>query len=113
VSAQPAEPHGAGYDPDDIHRRLPEHHRERFLTDYRAAMVAAAHETWRYRELQQVLKLWHLRAALYSRPGHDQRAEDARAGTGGPWLPADRLATPHAEVTLADALARHAGGRPG
>ncbi|MFI6541459.1 DUF6247 family protein [Nonomuraea sp. NPDC050547] len=110
MSAQPAEPHGTGYDPDDILSVLPEQYRERFLSDYRAAMVAAAHETWRYRELQQTLKRWHLRAIMYARHGHDQRAEDARTGSGGPWVEADQIETPFPGLTLADALAQRAGG---
>ncbi|WP_214327896.1 DUF6247 family protein [Nonomuraea sediminis] len=110
MSAQPAEPHGPGYDPDDILSTLPQQYHERFLNDYRAAMVAAAHETWRYRELQQVLKRWHLRAIMYSRPGHDQRAEDARTGSGGPWLEADQIESPFPGRTLADVFAERAGG---
>ncbi|MER6951167.1 DUF6247 family protein [Nonomuraea sp. NPDC000554] len=113
MSAQPAEPHGVGYDPDDILGRLPERHHEQFMNDYRAAMVAAAHETWRYRELQQVLKRWHLRAVMYSRPGHDRRAEEARTGAGGPWAPAEDVATPLPGMTLADAMTRRAGGQAG
>ncbi|MBO4274570.1 DUF6247 family protein [Microbispora triticiradicis] len=52
---------GGPYDPDDILARLPERYHERFLAEYREAMVTAAHETWRYRQLQEVLQIWHLR----------------------------------------------------
>ncbi|SDI46845.1 hypothetical protein SAMN05421505_1558 [Sinosporangium album] len=104
MSAQAAEAHGYGYDPEEILSVLPEAHHASFMADYREAMVAAAHETWRYRELQQVLKRWHLRAIMYSRPGHDQRAEEARTGAGGPWLAADEVATPVPGLMLADAL---------
>ncbi|WP_369076983.1 DUF6247 family protein [Actinomadura madurae] len=39
-------------DPEDILRRLPYDERERFIRDYRSALDAA-HELWRYRQLQR------------------------------------------------------------
>ncbi|GLW22931.1 DUF6247 family protein [Microbispora triticiradicis] len=79
MTAQPVEHHDP-HDPDDILARLPEQYHERFLAEYREAMVAAAHETWRYRQLQEVLKIWHLRAIAYSRPGHERARREAREG---------------------------------
>lgn len=83
MSAQPAEPHPIGHDPEEILVRLPERQRERFLADYRAAMVAAAHETWRWRQLAETLELWHLRSLAYSAPGYEQARAEAAAGVPG------------------------------
>ncbi|SDQ03156.1 DUF6247 family protein [Thermostaphylospora chromogena] len=83
MSAQPAEPHPIGYDPDEILARLPERYRPAFLADYRAAMVAAAHETWRWHDLTKTLRLWHLRSLTYSASGYEQARADAAAGVPG------------------------------
>jgi hypothetical protein len=69
----------AGLDPEDILRRLPHDQRDRFIRDYRCALDAA-HEVWRYRQLQEVLRLWHLRATAYAHPDFAERAEEARTG---------------------------------
>jgi hypothetical protein len=90
VSAQPIESHGAVFDPEGILNRLPERYHERFLAEYREAMVAAAHETWRFVHLQEVLSLWNRRAVMYSRPGHEERAEQARTGEGQ-WMGAEAV----------------------
>jgi hypothetical protein len=87
MSAQPAAER-PGPEPDDIMRRLPSDQRESFLHDYRAALDAA-HETWRYRQLQAVLQLWHLRATAYEQPDYSQRAAEARAGTPGMFAAAE------------------------
>ena len=58
------------FDPDDpmeIMRVLPARYREQFLADYDAA-AASARRPDRYHELHQMLRLWRLRAAAYSRP---------------------------------------------
>ncbi|MBG0819061.1 DUF6247 family protein [Planomonospora sp. ID82291] len=109
MSAQPAE-QTAGYDPDDILRRLDERHRPAFLADYREAMVAAAHETWRYRQLQDVLKNWHLRALLYARPGFEQHAAEAAAGINT--VPAEEAVPgwPDVNAAVAAHAARRAAG---
>lgn len=77
MTAEPLD-HG-GLNPEDILRRLPPEERDRFVRDYHSALDAA-HEMWRYRHLQEVLRLWHLRAAAYSRPDFAERAEQARTG---------------------------------
>lgn len=87
MSAQPAAGQ-YGPDPDDIMRRLPSDQRESFLHDYRSALDAA-HETWRYRQLQAVLQLWHLRASAYEQPDYPQRAAEARAGAPGTFTTAE------------------------
>ncbi|MFF5260325.1 DUF6247 family protein [Actinomadura viridis] len=85
VTAEPLD-HGP-LDPEDILRRLPHDERDRFIRDYRSALDAA-HELWRYRQLQDVLRLWHLRATAYARPDFKARAEEARTGAGD-FAPAD------------------------
>ncbi|WP_283139329.1 DUF6247 family protein [Rhizohabitans arisaemae] len=80
MSAQSLESHDP-LDPDTILRDLPPGERDRFLVDYRAAL-AAAHETWRYRQLQDVLRLWHMRAVAYAQPDFTARARAARADRG-------------------------------
>jgi hypothetical protein len=75
-------------DPEDILRRLPHDERDRFIRDYRSALDAA-HELWRYRQLQEVLRLWHLRAIAYARPDFKERAEQARTGASGDFSPAE------------------------
>jgi hypothetical protein len=77
MTAEPLE-HGP-LDPEDILRRLPHDQRDRFIRDYRSALDAA-HELWRYRQLQEVLRLWNLRAAAYAGPDFAERAEQARRG---------------------------------
>lgn len=103
MSAQPVEPHTGGHDPDDILGRLPEQHRAQFLAEYRDALSAAA-EPWRYRQLQQVLHLWHLRALMYANPGHDRAKREAAEGIN---------CAPAADVVpgWADLVAAHDAGK--
>ncbi|CAM3745845.1 DUF6247 family protein [Nocardiopsis rhodophaea] len=70
------------YDPAHILSRLPEGERDRFLSEYQAAAVSAAHEVWRYRHLRELLRVWSMRAAIYSSPGHEESREQARTGEG-------------------------------
>jgi hypothetical protein len=69
-------------DPELILARLPERYRPQFLAEYEAAAEAAAHEVWRYKQLQELLQSWLLRATAYSQPGFAQRRADAGAGRG-------------------------------
>jgi hypothetical protein len=83
VTAQPIEPDPVGDDdPDVIHSRLPEQYRAEFLREYRAAAQAAMGDLAAYRQLAKLLRLWRLRAAMYSRPGFAEHA--AVAGTSRP-----------------------------
>ncbi|MQA86340.1 MAG: hypothetical protein GEV03_17315 [Streptosporangiales bacterium] len=77
-------------DPEEILRRLPADERERFIHEYRSALDAA-HELWRYRQLQEVLRLWHLRAVAYIQPDFQQRAEEARTGSPDRFVPVERV----------------------
>ena len=83
MTAQPVEPYGDDpRDPELILARLPEHFREVFLDEYQTAAEAAAHEVWRYKQLQELLQAWHLRATAYNRPGLTERRAAAGAGQG-------------------------------
>jgi len=75
-------------DPEDILRRLPHDERERFIRDYRSALDAA-HELWRYRQLQEVLRLWHMRATAFASPDFAVRARQARTGDPAVFISAD------------------------
>ncbi|MEV4116841.1 DUF6247 family protein, partial [Nonomuraea sp. NPDC049695] len=72
--------HPIGHDPEEILARLPERYRARFLADYREAMVAAAHETWRWQQLADTLNSWHLRSLAYSAPGYERARTEAGRG---------------------------------
>lgn len=67
-------------DPEDILRRLPEAEHESFLAEYHAALDAA-HELWRYRQLQDVLARWNLIAIATSQPGYAEALAEARNAT--------------------------------
>lgn len=101
MSAQPVETHSAGYDPDEILARLPERYHGHFLADYRAAMEAAMHHTWQWKQLSETLRLWHLRSVAYSTPGYEQAR--AKAAAGVPGVPAEDVIPGWAEL-----VAQHA-----
>lgn len=67
-------------DPANILHRLPESERGMFLAEYRAALDAA-HEVWRYRQLQEVLRRWDLVAVTTSRSGYAEALAEARDAT--------------------------------
>lgn len=79
MTAEPLNHDHGPLDPEGILRRLPHEERERFIRDYHSALDAA-HELWRYRQLQEVLRLWHMRATAYARPDFAERAQQARTG---------------------------------
>ncbi|MDA2808953.1 DUF6247 family protein [Nocardiopsis suaedae] len=81
MTTQPIEHHDP-HDPARILDLLPTDQREVFLREYRAAAVSAAHEVWRYRHLQELLKHWSMRAAIYSSAGHDESRRQAETGLG-------------------------------
>ncbi|MFC0862270.1 DUF6247 family protein [Sphaerimonospora cavernae] len=102
MKAQPVEP-TPWHDPDDILRRLPDKYRPTFLAEYREAMVAAAHETWRFKHLEEVLKIWHLRAIAYAKPGFERARAEAKHGIN--CAPADDVIPGWAKF-----VAAHTGG---
>lgn len=80
MSAQPVpEPHPD--DPVETLRVLPERFHDQFLTEYRAA-VEQARRPEQYRQLNELLRLWRLRALAYSDPDYDDRLTAASHGTG-------------------------------
>lgn len=81
MSAQPVHEEPDPRDPQAIHDRLPERFRAGFLAEYHTA-VEAAHTFAGYRELQNMLHVWHLRAITYSDPGYDEVLAEVREGRG-------------------------------
>lgn len=83
MSAQPI----SDVDPDDpvvILSQLPAKHRDQFLREYYPAAAEAAKELGRYAALRDLLRLWRLRAVMYSDPGYDAAlAESRRAALAG------------------------------
>ena len=77
MTAQPA--HEAAPDgPAEILQLLPARWREQFLSEYRTALDAA-HEVWRWQQLSELLRRWHLRALAYSDPEFNAAAQAARS----------------------------------
>jgi hypothetical protein len=80
-------------DPDDpvmILTALPEELRARFRAEYTAA-VDSARRPEEYRQLQDLLRLWRLRATAYASPGYGQRLESSRRGDAAEFVPAGEL----------------------
>jgi hypothetical protein len=69
-------------DPAVILGNLPPRERDRFLREYQTTAEAAAHEVWRYRELQEFLQRWRLLAEAYSKPDFRERKTEVEAGIG-------------------------------
>jgi hypothetical protein len=89
VSAHPA----YASDPDDpieILDVLPEEYHEQFLTEYAAAVDGARHPE-HFHQLQEVLRLWRLRAGAYSSPGYAGRLAAALEEGAADAIPASRL----------------------
>ncbi len=88
MSAQPVDPK-----PDDlaeILRVLPEECHAQFITEY-AAAVDGARRPERFCRLQELLRLWRLRAVAYSSAGYEMRLANARQGHPADFVPADQL----------------------
>lgn len=89
MTAQP----GPVPDPDDpaeILRVLPAEHHDQFLVEYTAA-VENARRPEQYRELQQLLRLWRLRAVAYADPGYADRMAAARGARADDCVPAEQV----------------------
>jgi hypothetical protein len=95
MSELPVNDESGARDPASILRRLPESERESFLAEYRAALDAA-HEVWRYRQLQDVLRRWDLIAFTTSRPGYAEALAEARNATG-PGMSIDEITARRAD----------------
>ena len=83
MTAHPVDDH----DPDDaveILAMLPEGYRAQFLAECTAA-VEGVRRPEQFRQLQEMLRLWRLRAVAYSGPGYEDRlAPPCRAAHPGP-----------------------------
>lgn len=90
MSEQPVTPAVAAPDPERIANHLPEPEREQFLQEYHAALDAA-HEIWRYRQLQDVLRSWSLVAAAYAQPDFAARKAEAKHPRPGQFRPASEI----------------------
>ena len=60
---------------------LPEEYHAQFLIEY-AAAVEGARRPEQFRQLQELLRLWRLRAVAFSSPGYDERLAAVRRVTG-------------------------------
>ncbi|GAA2114584.1 hypothetical protein GCM10009780_72010 [Actinomadura alba] len=61
---------------------MPEREHAQFLHEYRTAAEAAAHEIWRYKELQALLHRWSLVVIAVNQPGYYEALDEAKAGEG-------------------------------
>jgi len=77
-------------DPVEILRLLPEDYHAQFLDEYNDA-VEDARRPEQFRALQELLRLWRLRAVAYSSPGYEDRLAAARHGDPADFVPAARL----------------------
>jgi hypothetical protein len=76
-------------DPVETLRILPNEYHIQFLTEYDHA-VDRARRPEGFRALQELLRLWRLRAVAYSRPGYPERLA-AADGRSGDFAPATRV----------------------
>jgi uncharacterized protein DUF6247 len=74
-------------DPVEVLRALPEEHHAQFRAEY-AAAVNEARRPEQFRQLQELLRLWRLRAVAYASPGYAGRLADAREGHAADLAPA-------------------------
>ena len=66
-------------DPVEILHALPEEHHAQFRAEYAAALDEARRPE-QFHQLQELLRLWRLRAVAYASPGYASRLADAREG---------------------------------
>ena len=69
---------------------LPEGYHAQFLAEY-AAAVKGARRPEQFRQLQELLRLWRLRALAYSGPGYADRLAAARHGRAAGIAPAEQV----------------------
>jgi hypothetical protein len=89
VSAHPVDAHDPD-DPVEILSVLPTDYHAQFLAEYTAA-VDSARRPERFRRLQELLRLWRLRAVAYSSPGYEDRLSAARSGRAADFTPAEQI----------------------
>lgn len=76
-------------DPAEILRLLPERHQAQFLREY-AVAVEQARKPEQYRMLQELLRLWRLRAMAYRDPDFASRQSSARSAAADD-VPAEQV----------------------
>ena len=108
MTAQPHDDHDP-YDPIEILRALPASYHAQFQADYQAAVDDARYPE-HYRQLNQMLRLWRVRAAAYADPGYEAAREAARTANGQSVQAADVIADWDAKVEAA--RRRRLSGRP-
>jgi hypothetical protein len=89
VTAHPVDDHDPD-DPVEILTVLPEGYHAQFLAEY-AAAVEQARRPEQFRELQELLRLWRLRAVAYSSPGYEERLAAASHGRVAGIAPAEQV----------------------
>jgi len=89
VTAHPVDdPHPD--DPVEILGLLPEGYHAQFLAEYTAA-VRGALRPEQFRQLQELLRMWRLRAAAYSGAGYEERLAAASHGGAASLAPAEQV----------------------
>lgn len=89
MTAHPVDDHDPD-DPVEILAVLPEAYHAQFLAEYTAA-VEGARRPEQFHQLQELLRLWRLRAVAYSSPGYEERVVAARHGRGAGIAPAEQV----------------------
>jgi Family of unknown function (DUF6247) len=77
-------------DPVEILHILPDEYQAQFRAEY-AAAVDGARRPEQFRQLQEMLRLWRLRAMAYSSPGYAGRLAAAPNGHAAEVIPAGQL----------------------
>lgn len=83
------------YDPDpddpiEILLALPQEYHAQFRVEY-AAAVDSARRPEQFHQLQEMLRMWRLRAIAYASPGYDGRLAAAREEHSAGVVPAAQL----------------------
>jgi hypothetical protein len=89
VTAHPVDDHDRD-DPVEILGVLPEGYPAQFRAEY-AAAVEGVRRPGQFRQLQELLRLWRLRAAAYLSPGYEERLAAARHGRAAGIAPAEQV----------------------
>lgn len=87
-----AQPRGVDPDPSDpaeILRLLPQQHHAQFRSEY-AVAIEQARRPEKDEMLQELLRLWRLRAVAYSDPGFASRQASAESAVAGD-VPAEQV----------------------
>lgn len=77
-------------DPVEILHILPEEYHAQFRAEY-AAAVDGARRPEQFHQLQEMLRLWRLRAVAYTSPGYRERLRAAPEGHLADAVPATQL----------------------